>query len=231
MKQRTAPGASILAWYELLLAHYGPQHWWPAQHGGSWEIVAGAILTQNCAWRNVELALANLYGAGVNSAAAVLATPQAALQELIRPAGFFRQKSGYLQTMAAFYEEYSEEFAQPCSGATLQQRRAQLLALKGVGPETADSILLYAFEQPIFVIDAYTRRVSERHLGIADALRCSYDELQAQFMAALPKDRQVYNECHALLLRLCKDSCRKKGCGEPCAAFSAQLQNGQGQID
>lgn len=215
----------IPALYERLHAHYGPQHWWPCRYGGSWEIVAGALLTQNCAWRNVERALANLYAAGVNSADAVLSMSLPALQELIRPAGFFRQKSAYLHTMAAFYLKHGVEYATACSPMELQRRRRELLALRGVGRETADSILLYAFAQPIFVIDAYTRRVCERHLGIADAVSRRYDDLQAQFMAALPKDKQLYNEYHALLVRLCKDSCLKKGCGAQCVA----LADGEGR--
>ncbi|NMA46195.1 MAG: hypothetical protein GX945_06500 [Lentisphaerae bacterium] len=218
---------SILTLYERLYAHYGPQHWWPRRYGGNWEIVAGALLTQNCAWRNVERALANLYAAGVDSADAVLSTPLPALQELIRPAGFFRQKSAYLHSLAAFYLKHGEEYATACSAAELQRRRRELLALRGVGRETADSILLYAFTQPIFVIDAYTRRVSERHLGIADAVSRRYDDLQAQFMAALPKDTQLYNEYHALLVQFCKDSCLKKGCGALCAT----LAGGEGGVE
>lgn len=212
---------TIMALYERLYAHYGPQHWWPCRHGGRWEIVAGAVLTQNCAWCNVERALANLYAAGVDSAAAVLATPLPALQDLIRPAGFFQQKSAYLHSLAAFYLEHDVEYAAACSPVELRRRRRELLALRGVGQETADSILLYAFGQPIFVIDAYTRRVSERHLEIDDATRMHYDDLQALFMAAMPKDTRVYNEYHALLVQLCKDSCRKRGCGWECAVFAA----------
>ena len=206
--------------YKILFAHYGEQHWWPSRNGSAWEIAMGAVLTQNCAWRNVEKALENLSALGVDTPRHLLALSLATLREAIRPAGFFMQKSVYLQNIAQFFVESSDAFSLPCSEADLRVRRNRLLSVKGVGRETADSILLYAFNQPIFVIDAYTRRVAERHLGIAHAATISYDTLQAIFMSGLPKDTRVYNEYHALIVRLCKDSCRKQSC---CCASQLEL--------
>ncbi len=202
---------TILKLFDILLKLYGPQHWWPCQTGARWEIIAGAILTQNTAWTNVERAIGNLLISGVMSPGKVLETPDEKLQELIRPAGFFKQKCAYLKAMAAFFLEREVEFEQSTDVWTL---RKELLAVKGVGRETADSILLYAFNKPIFVIDAYTRRVAERHLHLDGTLH--YDILQKIFMDALPPDVAVYNEYHALLVALCKESCHKSSCGEIC---------------
>ena len=195
----------------MLLAHYGAQKWWPCQSGERWEIITGAILTQNTAWPNVEKAIGNLLAAKVMSPEKVLAVPDAELQELIRPAGFFKQKCAYLKAMAAFMLERESAFEQ---SADVRALRKKLLAVKGVGRETADSILLYAFNKPIFVIDAYTRRVAERHLHLDGTLH--YDILQKTFMDSLPPDVTIYNEYHALAVALCKESCRKSGCGELC---------------
>ena len=197
--------------FEVLFDYYGSQHWWPCQSGERWEIIAGAILTQNTAWTNVEKAIGNLLVSGVMSPESVLATPDDKLQELIYPAGFFTQKSAYLKAMAAFMLERESAFEQ---SADVWALRKELLSVKGVGRETADSILLYAFNKPIFVIDAYTRRVAERHLLLDGTLH--YDILQKIFMDAFPPDVAIYNEDHALIVALCKDSCHKSGCGEIC---------------
>ena len=203
----------IHALYKTLFAYYGEQRWWPSKSGTQWEIIAGAILTQNCAWRNVEQALENLSELGVNMPQQLLALPLATLRSAIRPAGFFLQKSICLQEIARFAIAHTAEYTFPCSStAELRARRKQLLGIKGVGRETADSILLYAFSQPIFVIDSYTRRVAERHLDIPQAATLPYDTLQALFMKNLPKDTQIYNEYHALIVRLCKDFCLKQRC-------------------
>lgn len=202
---------SIHKFFDTLFEHYGPQHWWPCQSGERWEIITGAILTQNTAWTNVEKAIGILLFSGVMSPEKVLETSDAELQELIRPAGFFKQKCAYLKAMAAFMLEREVEFEQ---SADVWALREELLAVKGVGRETADSILLYAFNKPIFVIDAYTRRVAARHLGLDGTLH--YDILQKTFMEALPGDVTIYNEYHALIVALCKESCHKSGCGEIC---------------
>ena len=202
---------SIRKLFGILFEYYGPQHWWPCQSGLRWEIITGAILTQNTAWTNVEKAIGNLLSAGVMSPERILATPDTELQELIRPGGFFKQKCAYLKAMAAFMLERESAFEQSTDVLAL---RKELLAVKGVGRETADSILLYAFNKPMFVIDAYTRRVAERHLHLDGTLH--YDILQKIFMDALPSDVTVYNEYHALIVALCKESCHKAGCGGTC---------------
>lgn len=204
----------ILQTYRILFELYGEQHWWPCRSGSRWEIVAGAILTQNCAWRNVEKALQNLSSLGLDKPENISQSDMEVLRDAIRPAGFFKQKSVYLKEIAAFFVEHEAEYSRKASESELKKRRDKLLAVKGVGRETADSILLYAFRQPIFVIDAYTRRMAGRHLGIDGAL--PYDELQRIFMNALPREVQIYNEYHALIVRLCKESCLKRGCGEIC---------------
>ena len=198
--------------FAVLLDYYGPQNWWPCQSGARWEIVTGAILTQNTAWTNVGKAIGNLLAFDVMSPEKVLATSDDKLQELIRPAGFFKQKCAYLKAMAAFMLEHESAFEHSADVCNL---RKQLLSVKGVGRETADSILLYAFNKPIFVIDAYTRRVAERHLHLDGTLH--YDILQKIFMDALPPEVAVYNEYHALIVVLCKESCKKSACGEICS--------------
>ena len=197
--------------FNILFDHFGSQHWWPCQSRTRWEIIAGAVLTQNTAWTNVEKAIGNLLAAEVMTPQMVLETGDTELQELIRPAGFFKQKCAYLKAMAQFIVDHEEEFEKSDDVWAL---RKQLLAVKGVGRETADSILLYAFNKPIFVIDAYTRRVAERHLGLDG--RVHYDILQKTFMDALPCDVDIYNEYHALIVVLCKESCHKSGCSELC---------------
>lgn len=202
---------TIRKFYDILLQHYGPQNWWPCQTGTRWEIIAGAILTQNTAWTNVEKAITNLIAANIMSPDQICDTPDAVLQEFIRPAGFFTQKCAYLKEMAQFIREHEKQFVMSDDVWTL---REHLLTRKGVGRETADSILLYAFEKPIFVIDAYTRRIAERHLDLDG--KAPYDVLQKTFMEALGTDKTVYNEYHALIVALCKESCKKSQCGALC---------------
>jgi len=201
----------ILHLFHTLFDIYGEQHWWPSKSGSRWEIVTGAILVQNTAWSNVERALANLETASLLSPGRILATPDDELRDLIRPAGFFTQKCAYLKAGAEFFIANEAEYLASDDVSTLRKR---LLAVKGVGRETADDILLYAFKKPIFIIDAYTRRVAARHLHLNGQL--PYEELQRIFMDALPPDVELYGEYHALVLAFCKDSCRKAGCGEGC---------------
>jgi len=202
---------AIAELYEQLYRHYGPRHWWPCRSGRRWEIIAGALLTQNCAWRNVEQSLHNLEQAGVDTPEAVLSAAPETLEALVRPSGFFRQKTRALRELADFFRRHETEFI--ISEDPWMLRR-KLLTVRGVGEETADAILLYAFGKPLFVIDAYTRRVAQRHLALDG--RMSYARLQQIFMAALPAEVAVYQEYHALLVEFCKDSCRKNGCGVHC---------------
>jgi endonuclease-3 related protein len=200
--------------YRKLLAHYGEQRWWP--HETKWEILVGAILTQNTAWTNVEKALANLRREGVLSPAALREIELARLEALVRPAGFTTSKPGRLKTLAGFLlAEYADE-VDNMRGGELAVRRAQLLALNGIGPETADAILLYGAEQPIFVIDAYTRRIMG-HMGTwrtpsgeIVTEKVSYVDLQELFMRHLPHDVALFQEFHALLDIHAKYTCTKR---------------------
>jgi len=192
--------------FACLLQHFGKRNWWPAESG--FEVAVGAILTQNTAWTNVETAIANLKDAIELSPATLYALDQTDLEELIRPAGFFRQKARYLRELAAcLLDQCDGDIAVLCSG-TLEAARRRLLGLTGIGAETADSILLYAAHRPSFVIDAYTRRIFAR-LGILEG-RESYAVVRAMFMENLPPDAALYNEYHALLVELAKTCCRKR---------------------
>lgn len=204
----------MLSLFHSLFDIYGEQHWWPCKSGKRWEIVAGAVLVQNTAWTNVEKALNNLEAAGLMSTDGILSVPDDELREIIRPAGFFKQKSAYLKAVAEFFRTHEKAFLK---SKDIPAMRQQLLAVKGIGRETADDILLYAFKKPIFIIDAYTRRVAERHLGLNGKL--PYEDLQKRFMDALPPNADLYGEYHALILALCKDSCRKSDCGAVCRSL------------
>ena len=164
----------LLEYYRVLRSRYGPQNWWPAQ--SRFEVIVGAYLTQNTNWTNVEKAISNLRRARALSLAAMRNLPLSRLQMLVRPSGYFRQKAKNIKTFIAFLDrKYSGSldrmFAQPTN-----KLRAELLELNGVGPETADSILLYAGNHPVFVVDAYTRRILERH-GLAGA-KTGYEEIR-----------------------------------------------------
>ena len=158
---------AIRAFYHTLFSAWGRQHWWPAQ--SRFEVIVGAYLTQNTAWTNVEKALANLRRARLLTIRGIRRTPQLELEQLIRPAGYFRQKAQRLKTFVGFLDErYGGSLARMFARPTAELRD-ELLALNGVGPETADSILLYAGNHPAFVVDAYTRRILERHGMVASA--------------------------------------------------------------
>jgi endonuclease-3 related protein len=194
--------------YHLLLAHFGPQHWWPGET--PFEVMVGAVLTQNTAWSNVERAIANLKAAGALSAPAILALADAELATLIRPAGYFNVKTRRLKALCAFLDQAGVAAEPRALGdaGSLSELRHRLLAVHGVGEETADSILLYALELPSFVVDAYTRRIFTR-LGLIAGDE-SYARIRQQFMARLPAKRALYNEYHALIVALGKDLCRPR---------------------
>ncbi len=198
---------SLLALYERLFAAFGPQGWWPGET--PFEVVVGAVLTQNTAWRNVERAIARLKKADALTPAAIAHAPRAMLEDWIRPAGFYRQKAARLQGVARFVlEEGGMEALAEAARRNTDAARRKWLSLHGIGPETADSILLYAFDVPIFVIDAYTKRILAR-LGLASS-EATYEDLQARFHAALPRDAKLFNEYHALFVALGKDFCRAR---------------------
>lgn len=201
-----APRLSLRQLCDRLAAHFGPLHWWPAN--SPFEVVIGAILTQNTAWRNVEYAIANLKQAQALTPAAIGQLSASELQQLIRPAGFFRQKAERLQLFAAhLFAHHQGELSHLLAGE-LDRVRQELLSLKGVGPETADSILLYAGGLPSFVVDAYTRRLLTR-LGLLQGDE-SYEQLRSRFMTELPHDPDLFNEYHALIVETCKHYCHKR---------------------
>ncbi|MCX5786345.1 MAG: endonuclease III domain-containing protein [Elusimicrobia bacterium] len=172
------------------------------------EICAGAILTQNTAWKNVEQALAALNAARITSPEKIYACPAGKLGRLIRSSGYYRQKAGRLRDFCAYVlRKHPEGLEKWFSASNCLALRAELLALKGIGPETADSMVLYAGGKPCFVIDAYTKRIARR-LGIGGEL--SYEGWQELFQANLPANVKIYNEYHALLVKLGKDFCGKR---------------------
>ena len=187
--------------YRRLYAAYGPQDWWPAET--PFEVMAGAILTQNTAWRNVEKAIASLKRADALSARAILALSHARLAELIRPSGYFNIKSRRLKNYAQWFID--EGGLQKLSQLENADLRARLLSVNGVGPETADDILLYAFERPAFVIDAYTRRLLLK-LGLIDGGE-SYETLRQLFMQSLKPDVALFKQYHALIVCHAKQKC------------------------
>jgi len=192
--------------YKKLLKKFGPQHWWPGDT--PFEIAVGAVLTQNTNWGNVERAIANLKRARSLSAKRIHAMSHTELAELIRPAGYFNVKSKRLKNFVDFLvDEHGGSMARMAKG-TLPELRHELLRVNGVGPETADSILLYALEKPTFVIDAYTKRALSRHsFGSYDD---SYDAYRSLFMDSLPHNVELYNEYHALFVALGKHLCRPR---------------------
>ena len=192
--------------FNRLLTHFGELHWWPAE--SPFEVVVGAILTQNTAWRNVERVIAALKDEAPLTVDNLLRMDRQRLEELIRPSGFFRQKAERLQLFSAYLRgRYVGDLGAMLRGP-LQQVRDELLRCKGVGPETADSILLYAGDRPSFVVDAYTRRLFDR-LGLLQGKE-SYDQIRQMFMTHLPHNSGLFNEYHALIVEQCKRYCRTK---------------------
>lgn len=197
--------------FDRLLEAFGPQGWWPAET--PFETMVGAILTQHTAWTNVEQALGRLRAAGALDARILLDMPDDKLETLIRPAGTFRIKARRLKAFLAYFMgRYGGDVAR-MKGVSGRRLREELLAVNGIGPETADCILLYALEKPSFVVDAYTRRVFGR-LGLMDGA-LAYHEVQRRFVAALPGEVGLYNEYHALIVALGKRVCLPKPrCGQ-----------------
>lgn len=204
---------TLLDIYQRSFSRYGPQYWWPADE--SFEVIVGAILTQSAAWKNVEKCILNLKKADALSPSALRKLTCQELAELIHPSGYYNAKTAKLKAFAIWLgDNYADSlerlFAQDVAGL-----REKLLEVHGIGEETADSILLYAGNKPVFVIDAYTRRVVDR-LGIRVEGK-KYQHYQKLFMDNLPLNTQMFNEYHALFTALCKDVCLKKPvCGECC---------------
>jgi endonuclease III related protein len=199
-------GNPLLLIYRRLYERYGPQHWWPAD--SPFEVMVGAILTQSAGWQNVEKAIVNLKTAGVMSPSAVRDTPQSELAQLIHSTGYYNAKAAKLKALVTWLAVAYTDDLEKMFVADAAALRRELLAVHGVGPETADSILLYAGNKPVFVIDAYTRRIFSR-LGLAPA-KDTYDSYQALFTNNLRQDTRLFNEYHALIVRHAKEHCRNK---------------------
>jgi len=214
--------------FELLLAHFGPRHWWPAK--SPFEVAVGAILVQSVSWENTARAVRNLEDAGCLDPHRLDALSEEELARLIVPSLYFRQKAKKLKAFVrVLVEEHGGDLADMLSGATGDVRR-KLLSIWGIGPETADSILLYAGGHPVFVVDAYTRRIFAR-LGVWDE-SVTYDEMQRYFHRHLPADVPLFNEYHALLVALGSRYCAKTqprcgGC--PLAAHCLYARSGRGE--
>ena len=198
--------------YETLLGHYGPRHWWPAET--PFEVVVGAILTQNTAWKNVEKAIRNLKQLIPLTPQALLTLPEATLSEAIRPSGYYRQKARRLRNFLGMLADRYECRLGSLFDLPTEALREELLTLSGIGPETADSILLYAAGRPVFVIDTYTLRILSRHELLSD--ETSYAEAQQWITDHLPEDIELFNEFHALLVNVGKDYCRPRPRCEGC---------------
>ncbi len=192
--------------FNRLLSHFGALHWWPAD--SPFEVVVGAILTQNTNWRNVERAIVALKAEMSLAAGNLLRIERQRLEELIRPSGFFRQKAERLKLFAAHLMNHHAGDLSAMLVGPLSEVRDELLQCKGVGPETADSILLYAGGRPSFVVDAYARRLFGR-LGLLQGQE-SYEQIRQLFMTHLPHNSDLFNEYHALIVEQCKQYCRTK---------------------
>lgn len=234
-KMRDAMRKRLMRIYRLMLRRHGRLNWWPAET--AFECVVGAILTQNTAWTNVEKAIGNLKSAQALSVKAIDRMPPEKLARLIRPSGYFNQKARRLKIFARFLvENYGGKMDALLREETANLRQI-LLSLEGVGPETADSIALYAGGKPLFVIDAYTKRITARH-GLTDE-KATYGDAQKLFAQNLPEDAAMFGEYHALIVRTAKNFCHKNNpdCGncplekdlpaKPCRNKEAALSGGQ----
>jgi endonuclease-3 related protein len=197
----------MLESYERLFAHYGPQGWWPGQ--SPLEVMVGAVLVQNTSWANVERAIENLRQAGALDVCALHDLPAEELAELIRPAGYYRLKARRLANLVDFVCRRYDGSLEAMFATGLPTLREELLALNGIGPETADAILLYAGGLPTFVVDAYTHRILARH-GWID-FQSDYHTIKDYCESSLPAEPRLYNELHALLVQVGKSHCRKQG--------------------
>lgn len=199
--------------HDLLYDRYGPQHWWPGD--STFEIIVGAILTQNTNWTNVEKAIANLKAANALTPGTLNEIDPAQLSELIRPAGYYNIKTTRLKNFMAwlFQDRFCGDLDLVAQMST-DMLREELLCIKGIGPETADSILLYAFGKPVFVVDTYTCRVLGRHGFLGPDM--GYEQVRELFEGSLPTEVGLFNEYHALLVKVGKEHCKPKAKCENC---------------
>ena len=211
-KKRKLKASQLVRIYTALRKTFGHQKWWPGDT--PFEVMIGAILTQNTAWINVEKAISNLKKAGKLSFETLRRIPGKKLSQLIRPAGYFNVKADRLKCFMNFLDRECRGDLSKLKRKTMPVLREKLLAVKGVGPETADSILLYALNKTSFVIDAYTQRIFSRH-GLVKGHE-TYERWREIFMRALPENRDLYNDFHAQIVRTGKDHCRKVPRCEKC---------------
>jgi len=214
------------------MARYGPQYWWPARE--PFEIIVGAILTQSAAWRNVEKAIANLKAAKALSPEALRRLSLSEVATLIYPCGYYNAKALKLKSLASWLGKYYDDNLSKLFICNTDHLRQQLLSIHGIGQETTDSIILYAAHKPVFVIDAYTRRIINR-IGLAPDSN-SYIAYQTLFMDNLPTEAGLFNEYHALLVCLAKDVCRSRPLCQHCCLnsicrFYLLAQSGDSDVD
>ncbi len=222
---------NLIKIYDKLFAAFGPQHWWPAE--SDFEVVVGAILTQSVSWKNVEKAIENLKAEGLLSVDGILKAERQKLADLVRSTRYYNQKAEKLKNICRHIKDnYDGDICKMFEKDLFEMRR-ELLSIKGLGRETADSIILYAARKPIFVVDAYTRRIFSR-LGFLPE-DADYQAMQDFFMQNLPEDVELFNEYHALIVRLGKDCCRNQNplCAEcpvsdACKFYSALTNNAVG---
>ena len=193
-------------YFDALFQAHGEQHWWPGQT--PFEVIVGAILVQNTSWLNVERAIANLHQAKLLTPSAMQKVSQSRLARLIRSSGYFRQKASKLKAFVSFLRKNHHGSLASMFRTPTATLREHLLGVHGIGPETADSVLLYAGNHPVFVVDAYTRRILQRH-GLATGKE-SYEALRSLFEKSLPTDPQLFNEFHALIVLTGKNHCRTR---------------------
>ena len=209
--------ATLTEIYDRLLQQHGPQHWWPAN--SPFEVMVGAVLVQATAWTNAEKAIDNLKAADSMSPQAVRNLPVNDLETLVRPSGFYKAKARKLMALCEYLGNRYADDIWAMSAQPTEPLREELLGIYGVGPETADDILLYALGHPVFVVDAYTRRLFHR-LGLANA-KAGYHDLQALFHERMsPPDAGTYNEYHALIVRHATSICRPRPTCAECSLGS-----------
>ncbi len=212
MKHKISIEEQLKHIYRILLSEFGHRNWWPGD--SPFEVMVGAILTQNTSWKNVEKAMDALKSEGMLSPAAIRKADKKRLRRLIRPSGYYNQKAEKLKSFVRFFEREYGSSIERIKQQETDNLREKLLSVRGIGEETADSILLYALEKPVFVVDAYTRRAFSR-LGFLQK-DPSYQETQELFSMNLPRDPALYNDFHAQIVYLGKDFCRKKPLCERC---------------
>lgn len=195
----------LLSIFQTLLSSFGKRNWWPGET--ELEIIVGAILTQNTSWKNVEKAITNMKIHNILNSEAIQSIPIKKLEEIIKPSGFYKQKSERLKKVIHILHGNNHKSIHDLKQFDTPFLRNLFLSIKGIGPETADSILLYAFNRPIFVVDAYTKRFIKNH-GLYDG-NGKYDDIQRYFMTNLPLDTYLFNEFHALIVCLCQTYCKK----------------------